>query len=81
MVNNIGKLTNSKNLNTNLGEATQNIVKADIQILTGEFGLGMLIFDQTGTLAVVSDYIDDNSFTIRTYALSIDIQTILTQSY
>lgn len=81
MVNNIGKLTSSKSFNTNLGEATSNISSSDITLLTGALGKGLLVFDQAGTLAVVSDYISDSNFTIRTYAVSIDVNSILNLSY
>jgi hypothetical protein len=79
MVNNVGKTTQT--LNTNLGETTPFTTSENITILTGEIGKGLLLFDNAGTLGVISDYTNDTSFIVTTYALSIDIQTILNLSY
>lgn len=79
MVNNISKTT--KTLNTNLGETTTFTSKEDITLLVGEIGLGLLVFDKAGTLGVISEFTDENNFTVTTYALSIDIPTILNLNY
>lgn len=79
MVNNVGKTTQI--LNTNLGETTPFTTSENITILTGEIGKGLLLFDNAGTLGVISDYTNDTNFIVTTYALSIDIQTILNLSY
>lgn len=81
MVNNIGK-TISKTLNTTLGGVTTPaLVSTDIEMKTGTLGNGCLIFDNAGTIGIVSGYVDQNNFVTTTYALSIDIQTILSASY
>ncbi len=79
MVNNVGKTTQT--LSTNLGGTTQFTSKNDITLLTGEIGTGLLVFDSSGTLGAVSNFTDENNFTVTTYALSIDIQSILSLSY
>lgn len=79
MVNNVGKTTQT--LSTNLGGTTQFMSKNDITLLTGEIGTGLLVFDSSGTLGAVSNFTDENNFTVTTYALSIDIQSILSLSY
>ena len=79
MVNNVGKTTQT--LNTNLGETTPFTTSENITSLTGEIGKGLLLFDNAGTLGVISDYTNDTNFIVTTYALSIDIQTILNLSY
>ena len=79
MVNNVGKTTQT--LSTNLGEPTSFTSTETITLLTGEVGKGLLLFDPIGTLGVISDYTDETDFTVTTYALSIDIQTILSLSY
>lgn len=79
MVNNVGKTTQT--LSTNLGEPTSFTSTETITLLTGEVGKGLLLFDPIGTLGVISDYTDETNFTVTTYALSIDIQTILSLSY
>lgn len=79
MVNNVGKTTQT--LSTNLGEPTSFTSTETITLLTGEIGKGLLLFDPIGTLGVISDYTDETNFTVTTYALSIDIQTILSLSY
>jgi hypothetical protein len=79
MVNNIG--TTSQTLSTNLGGAVTTLTSSDITLITGSLELGCLIFDAAGTLGVITTYTSQNSFTVTTYAISIDIQTILSQSY
>ena len=80
MVNNIGRTT--KMLNTSLGGTTSFTPSDNLTILTGVIGTGLLIFDSDGTLGVITTYTDNLSdFTVTTYALSIDVQTILGLSY
>lgn len=79
MVNNIGKT--NKTLNTNLGEKTSFTNAEDIILITGELGLGLLVFDSAGTLGAISEFTDENNFIVTTYALSIDISTILSLNY
>lgn len=80
MVNNIAKTT--KILNTNLGQTTSFTPSDNLTIMTGELGLGLLIFDSAGTIGVISTFTDvQSNFTVTTYALSIDISTILGLSY
>ena len=79
MVNNIGKT--NKTLNTNLGEKTSFTNAEDIVLITGELGLGLLVFDSAGTLGAISEFTDENNFIVTTYALSIDISTILSLNY
>lgn len=80
MVNNIAKTT--KILNTNLGQTTSFTPSDNLTIMTGELGLGLLIFDLAGTIGVISTFTDvQSNFTVTTYALSIDISTILGLSY
>ena len=79
MVNNVGKTTQI--LSTNLGETTSFTSKENITLLTGDLGLGLLVFDLSGTLGVVSTFTDENNFIVTTLAISIDIQTILNMNY
>lgn len=80
MVNNIGRTT--KTLNTSLGGTTSFSPSDNLTIITGEIGTGLLIFDSAGTLGVISSFVDtENDFVVTTYALSIDIPTILSLSY
>lgn len=79
MVNNVGKTTQT--LNTNLGGTTSFTNKNDITLLTGELGTGLLVFDSTGTLGAISTFTDENDFIVTTYALSLDVSTILSLSY
>lgn len=79
MVNNVGKTTQS--LSTQLGEATPFNSTESITLLTGEIGKGLLLFDPVGTLGVISDFTNETNFTVITYALSIDINSILSLSY
>lgn len=79
MVNNVGKTTQT--LSTNLGGTTQFTSKNDITLLTGEIGTGLLVFDSSGTLGAISTFTNENNFIVTTYALSIDISSILSLSY
>lgn len=79
MVNNVGKT--NKTLSTNLGESTQFNSKEDITLITGELGVGLLVFDPAGTLGAISTFTDENDFMVTTYALSIDISKILSLNY
>lgn len=80
MVNNIGRTT--KTLSTSLGGTTSFTPNDNLTILTGVNGVGLLIFDSDGTLGVVTTYTDNQTnFTVTTYALSIDIPSILALSY
>lgn len=79
MVNNVGRTTQT--LSTNLGGAVTTLTSSDITLLTGSLGLGCLIFDTAGTLGVITTFVSNNEFTITTYALSIDVSTILNLSY
>ena len=79
MVNNVGKTTQT--LSTNLGGTTSFTDKNDITLLTGELGAGLLIFDSVGTLGAISTFTNENNFIVTTYALSIDISSILSLSY
>lgn len=80
MVNNIGKTT--KTLNTSLGGTTSFTPSDNLTIMTGTVGVGFLIFDSDGTLGVITTYVDaETNFTVTTYALSIDVATILGLSY
>lgn len=80
MVNNIGRTT--KTLNTSLGGTTSFTPSDNLTILAGVNGVGLLIFDSDGTLGVVTTYTDSQSnFIVTTYALSINIPSILALSY
>ena len=79
MVNNICKTT--KTLATELGRTTSFEVGDNKQCITGELSQGCLIFDTTGTIGIVSSFTDEDDFIVTTYALSIDITTILGRSY
>ena len=79
MVNNVGKTT--RILNTNLGSTNTFESDNSITIISVELGLGCLLFDEEGTLGVISNYTDNTNFIVTTYALSIDIPTILSISY
>lgn len=78
-VNNIAKTT--KVLNKNLGGTTSFIEGDNLTIITGEVGMGLLIFDASGTIGVVTLYTSQDEFTVTTYALSIDVESILGLSY
>ena len=79
MVNNIGRTTQT--LSANLGGAVTTLTSSDITLLTGSLGQGCLIFDSAGTLGVITTFTDQNDFTVTTYAISIDVSSILGQSY
>ena len=79
MVNNIG--TTNQTLNTNLGGTVTTLTSSSVTLITGELGKGCLIFDSAGTLGVITGFISENNFTVTTYALSIDIETILHETY
>lgn len=79
MVNNVGKTT--KTLSTNLGESTSFTSEDNITIMTGELGKGFLVFDPIGTLGVISSFTDEQNFMVTTYALSMDIPSILNLEY
>jgi hypothetical protein len=80
MVNNIGKTT--KLLNTTLGGTMLFTPNDNLTIITGELGVGFLVFDSSGILGVVTEYIDNESnFIITTHAKSIDVQAILSLNY
>lgn len=79
MVNNVGKTTQT--LSTNLGGTTSFTNKEDITLLAGELGTGLLVFDSTGTLGAISTFTSENDFIVTTYALSLDIPTILGLNY
>lgn len=80
MVNNVGKTT--KSLSTTLGTDTTFTQSDNMTILTGDLGVGCLIFDSIGTVGAVSEYTNNASdYKVKTLALSIDIQTILGASY
>lgn len=79
MVNHVGKTTEI--LSTNLGDTNSFTSTNSIIIIAGEIGLGMLLFDPVGTLGVISSYTNSTEFIVTTYALSIDIQTILSAEY
>ena len=79
MVNNVGRT--SQTLDTGLGRTTTFESSSSITLLTGELGTGCLIFDSAGTLGVISTFTSENNFIVTTYALSIDVSTILSASY
>lgn len=79
MVNNVGKTT--RTLNIQLGGTNAFTSLTGITIISGEVGRGFLLFDSAGTLGVVTTYVDDTDFTVTTYALSIDVESILSLSY
>ena len=80
MVNNIAKTT--KTLNTTLGGTTSFTPNDNLTIMTGELGTGLLIFDSSGTLGAVSTFTDaESNFIVTTYAISIDVQSLLEATY
>lgn len=81
MVNNI--YTTKEILPSNLGgvdEFRTNDNKIKIKI-TGELGIGCLLFDSSGTIGVITSFTDENNFDVTTYAVSINIPTILGLAY
>ena len=79
MVNNVG--TTTQTLITELGRTTQFTTSDDITVITGTIDKGFLVFDQAGTLGVVTTYTNETDFVVTTHALSIDINAILNISY
>lgn len=79
MVNNIGKTT--QKLSVELGRTTEFTSSEDINIIAGEIGVGFLLFDSDGTIGVISEIKEDHTLVVTTYALSIDIETILSLTY
>ena len=79
MVNNVGKTTQV--LSTQIGGQVVFSSIENVIVISGELGLGFLLFDSAGTLGVITSYTSNTDFTVRTYALSIDISTILSLSY
>lgn len=79
MVNNIGKTTQT--LSTELGRTTEFTTSNNITIISGTIGKGFLIFDPVGTVGVISEFTDENTFKVATHALSIDISSILNLTY
>ena len=79
MVNNVGRT--NQTLDTRLGRTTTFESSSSITLMTGELGTGCLIFDSAGTLGVISTFTSENDFIVTTYALSIDITSILNLGY
>lgn len=79
MVNNVG--TTTQTLSAKLGEENSFTTSDDITVITGSIGKGFLVFDPVGTLGVISTYTSETDFIVTTYALSIDINTILSLEY
>lgn len=79
MVNNVGKTTEI--LDTRLGATNSFTSNESITTISGELGTGYLLFDSQGTLGVISSFSDENNFIVTTYALSLDIQKILSLDY
>ena len=79
MVNNIGRT--SQSLTATLGATNSFSSDSSITIIAGELGVGCLIFDSVGTLGTITTFTSANNFVITTYALSIDIPSILSLSY
>lgn len=80
MVNNVGKTT--KTLNTSLGVETTFTTSDNMTVLAGVLGVGCLIFDNSGTVGVISEYTDNvSNYKVKTLAISIDVASILGDSY
>ena len=79
MVNNVG--TTTETLSIELGRTTEFNTSDNITVIAGTIGKGFLLFDSAGTLGVVSEYTDETNFIVSTYALSIDIENILSLDY
>ena len=79
MVNNVG--TTNQTLTATLGATNSFTSDSSITIISGELGKGFLLFDAAGTLGVISTYTSENNFVVTTYALSIDVPTILNLDY
>lgn len=76
MVNNVG--VTEKTLNTTIGTETSDILNEDITIISGELGLGFLLFDSAGTIGVITNFVDTTNFTVTTHATSYTIQVAVT---
>lgn len=79
MVNNVGTTTDT--LSVELGRTTEFHTSDNITVIAGIIGKGFLLFDLSGTLGVITEYTDDTNFIVTTYALSMDIESILNLSY
>lgn len=79
MVNNVGTTTDT--LSIELGRTTEFSTSDNITVIAGTIGKGFLLFDLAGTLGVITEYTDDTNFIVTTYALSMDIESILNLSY
>lgn len=79
MVNNVG--TTTKKLSTQLGGTTPFVESAGVNLIAGQLGVGCLLFDTDGTVGAISAYTSETNFTVTTYALSIDINAILSLEY
>ena len=79
MVNNVG--TTIDTLSIELGRTTEFYTSDNITVIAGTIGKGFLLFDLSGTLGVITEYTDDTNFIVTTYALSMDIESILNLSY
>lgn len=79
MVNNVG--TTIDTLSIELGRTTEFHTSDNITVIAGTIGKGFLLFDLSGTLGVITEYTDDTNFIVTTYALSMDIESILNLSY
>lgn len=79
MVNNVGTTTDT--LSVELGRTTEFHTSDNITVIAGTIGKGFLLFDLSGTLGVITEYTDDTNFIVTTYALSMDIESILNLSY
>lgn len=75
MVNNVG--TTEKVLNTTIGLVTTGLLNEDIEVISGEIGLGFLLFDRSGTIAIIISYSGVDDFTAITYATSYAIQAAI----
>ena len=79
MVNNVG--TTTETLSIELGRTTEFHTSDSITVIAGTIGKGFLLFDLAGTLGVITEYTDNTNFIVTTYALSIDIENILSLNY
>ena len=79
MVNSVART--GKILNTNLGGTTSFSEGDTVIILAGEISRGLLLFDPAGTLGVISSLSDQSTFSVTTCALSVDINSILGESF
>lgn len=79
MVNDI--VRTSGTLTATLGATNAFASSSSITIITGSLRLGCLVFDPAGTLGVVTTFTSTNDFVVTTYAISIDVSSILSLSY